>query len=129
MTLYYDLFSALNHTELYQFACLAGHAVAPSLDREALLRIIVYEDEARGDASPLDAWRTAIMQFVLAHRKQLETQLTCPAKTFDPRACFGCLDTQVVSCLVNNQANLPRIAAYRRLPVLPKGPGPCLPSR
>jgi hypothetical protein len=52
--------------------------------------------------NPFDRWRVAMARFIDDHWRMLEPQLTCPAHTRDPRACFGCLDTQVVACMVDN---------------------------
>jgi hypothetical protein len=61
---------------------------------------------------PVHALRHGIMSFLLEHWRQLETQITCPAKSKDPRSCFGCIDTQVVTCLVQNPENEHRIEMH-----------------
>jgi hypothetical protein len=112
---FYALFDRLNHTELYQLARSAGHVVMPNLARDALIRIIIHDREAPAiDEHTFDEWRLAIMRFIIDHRRVLETQITCPARTFQPDACFGCIDTQVVSCLVGNSSNLPLIQLHRK---------------
>lgn len=111
----HELFERCNHTELYQIARRAGLTVMPNLPKEALIQCIL------GDAAPppleahdLDLWRVTIMQFVLEHRQKLEAQLTCPAKTMDPHACFQCVDAQVLCCLVTNKPNMRRLVQIRR---------------
>lgn len=49
-----------------------------------------------------DSWRDAIMHFVIDYWAKLQSQVTCPAKSQDPRACYGCVDQQVYSCLEKN---------------------------
>ena len=113
----YDLFASLNHTEAYQLARRAGHAVTPALSREDLLRVLTDEvDPATLGQMPheLDEWRYALMGFIIEHRRRLESQLTCPAKSMDPRACFTCVDAQLVWCLNENKKHLHLIQLHRR---------------
>lgn len=111
----YSHFQSCNETELFQIARRAGLRVLPSLPKERLIRCLLDEEEPPpiGDHS-IDEWRITIMQFVLEHRRKIESQLTCPAKTMDPRACFGCVDAQVLSCLVNNEANMNELVTLRK---------------
>ena len=97
-----ELFGRCNHTELYQIARRGGHTVAPNLSSEALIEIIIGAEDPPRISHPVDAWRRAIMAFVIDHRQKLETQLTCPARSFREDACFGCVDAQVLTCLTSN---------------------------
>lgn len=111
----YALFERLNHTELYQIAREAGFVVMPNLSREALIRIIIRDVEPPPiPEHSVDEWRRAIMLFIIDHRKRLETQLDCPAKSFHPDACFSCVDAQVVSCLTSNASNIHLIQLHRK---------------
>jgi hypothetical protein len=106
----FHFFSRCNHSELYQLARGQGHVVLPDLSREALIRIIIGEDTPPpSTAHDIDETRLAIMRFIIDHRKKLETQLTCPARSFKEDACFGCVDAQVLSCLTSNGANNQRL--------------------
>jgi hypothetical protein len=98
----YALFDRCNHSELYQIARGNGHAVLPGVSRETLIRVIIGEVEPPAVLHDVDETRLAIMRFIIDHRKKLETQITCPARSFKPDACFGCVDAQVLSCLTNN---------------------------
>lgn len=102
---YSELFSRCNHTELYQIARNAGHVVLPNASREDLISIIIGDVQPTAVRHDIDETRIAIMKFIIDHRKKLETQLTCPAKSFKEDACFGCVDAQVISCLTSNGAN------------------------
>jgi len=114
---FYALFARLNHTELYQIAREAGHVVMPNLTREALIRIIIYDRSAPNiDEQSFDEWRWAIMRFIIDHRKRLETQISCPARSFKEDACFGCVDAQVVSCLADNAKAIHLIQLHRKKP-------------
>ena len=113
----FSLFAGCNHSELYQIARGQGHVLLPSLERDTLIRIIIGQE----DPPPLhehivDEWRHAIMGFVIDHRKSLETQIKCPASSFKPDACFGCLDQRVFSCLVTNPHQQRLIQLYKRKP-------------
>lgn len=54
------------------------------------------------------------MQFVNEYYPKLRSQLTCPAKTRDPKACYGCVDAQVYTCLVENEQMQPYIQLKRK---------------
>ncbi len=66
-------------------------------------------------SSPVNEWRDAIMEFVNEYYAKLRSQLTCPAKTRDPKACYGCVDTQVYTCLTENEQMQPFIEKYVQL--------------
>lgn len=110
----YELYERCNETELYQIARAAGLAVLPSASKDELIKYILGEEQPPPVSSEFDEWRLAIMRFVIEHRKTLEVQLRCPAKSMDPRACFQCVDQQVVSCLVENKGNLNLIQLHRK---------------
>ena len=98
----YALFSRCNHTELYQIARRNGYAVEPNFSNDALIKVIIGEVPPPDNKHDIDEWRYAIMRFLIDHRRMLETQITCPARSFQPDACFGCVDAQVVHCLISN---------------------------
>ena len=108
------LFERCNHTELYQLARRNGHVVLPSLSREALIKIIIGEEQPPAIRHDFDEWRLAIMRFIIDHRRVLETQITCPARSFKEDACFGCVDMQVVHCLTDNGPENLRLIQLRR---------------
>ena len=111
----YALFAHVNHSELYQIAREGGHVVLPSLSRETLIRVIIGAETAPPlHEHVVDEYRRAIMAFVIDHRKSLETQIKCPAKSFQPDACFGCLDQQVYSCLTSTPEQQRLIQLYKR---------------
>lgn len=108
-----ELFAPYNRTELIQACQEVGISVSPAASREELTGLLTGSIVATNPSS-MDAWRHGIMGFILDHWETLSTQLTCPAKTKDPRACFGCIDTQVVSCLNSNDRYINEIARHRR---------------
>lgn len=109
-----ELYERCNETELYQIASASGLSVAPSMSKGHLIACIVGEELPPKEAHEFDEWRLAIMGFVIEHRKRLEVQLRCPAKSMDPRACFQCVDHQVSSCLVENKQNLHLIRIHKK---------------
>jgi hypothetical protein len=111
---YYKLFTRCSHTELYQIARRAGHNVLPTLSRDELIKVIVLDAEDSKAVHDIDETRRAIMRFLIEHRKKLETQVTCPARTFEPDACFGCVDAQVICCLVSHGSDAQRIITLHK---------------
>jgi len=63
---------------------------------------------------PVDAWRDALMRFIDDFWVKIQSQLTCPAKSRDPKACYVCVDTQVYACLVKNEAVQHHIAMRKK---------------
>lgn len=98
----YRLFDRCNRTELYQIARNAGHSVLPNMSKDYLIRVILQDEPPPPLNHEIDLWRRAIMRFIIEHRRVLETQITCPAKSFQEDACSGCVDAQVIHCLTSN---------------------------
>lgn len=113
-TTYSELFARFNWTELYEMARRAGLNISPTHQREELISFLSGEAEPPSAVPEIDRWRYGIMGFLLAHWRAVETQLTCPAKTKDPKACFNCLDQQVISCLVQNKNDIGLIQLHRK---------------
>lgn len=112
---FYRLFDRCNATELYQIARRNGFVVLPSVRREDLIRIIIGEQEPPPlEKHEIDEYRFAIMRFLIDHRRRLETQLDCPARSFQPDACFACVDTQVMHCLTSNGKENQRLIQLRK---------------
>ncbi len=109
-----ELFEQFNHTELYQMARSAGLVVSPATRKEDLIKYVLGEAEPPEGAHEIDRWRHGIMGFLLQHWRAVETQLTCPARTKDPRACFSCIDAQVVTCLVQNETDVHLIQVHKK---------------
>jgi len=109
-------FRKCSHTELYQIARRAGHNVHPLYSREQLIKVITLEEEGSSTPNEFDEIRLAIMRHLIEHRKRLETQITCPAKSFLPDACFGCVDAQVAHCYVNNGEDNQRLIQLHKKP-------------
>jgi hypothetical protein len=99
------IFDALNHTELYQLCRGAEIYVSPDATREKMVAYLSGEEEPELVQHPIDDWRHGLMRFVIDYWKKLETQITCPAKSRDPKACFQCIDTRVIACVVTNEPN------------------------
>jgi hypothetical protein len=111
----HNLFDPYNRTELHQLCQANGIRIARDTPREEMVRLLLGEATMHPDQySDLDEWRHAIMGFVLDHWDRLSTQLTCPAKSGDPKACFGCVDSRVQYCLDKNERYLPQIRLHRK---------------
>lgn len=101
-----------NHTELLQVCQRAGIPVVPTYSKEQLIALLEGLEEPQQDQFNdfiVNMWRDAIMAFVIEYWARLRSQLVCPAKTGDPRACYGCVDAQVYACLVENEQMQPFI--------------------
>jgi len=98
-----ELFAHCNHTELYQICRRLGLQIPPATPREELIAYLTGDKEVpEGAHNEIDFWRLAIMSFLLDHWQVVRSQLECPAKSGDERACFNCQDAQVISCIVQN---------------------------
>lgn len=106
-------FDRCNHTELYQLCRRLSLPALPSMGREQLAGLLVGE-ELPPALHPFDPWRHGLAGFVLGHWHVLQNQVSCPLKSKDPLSCFGCLDTQVVSCVVGNPKNEHLIQIHRK---------------
>jgi hypothetical protein len=95
-------FDACNHTELLQLCVRAGLQVPPATPKEMLIAYLTGEEAPPAEKNNVDTWRHGIMGFLLDHWAAVRPQLSCPAKSGDPRSCFNCEDPQVISCLVDN---------------------------
>lgn len=115
-----DLFRAYrdcNHTELYQLCRARGLKIPPNATREELMVLHFYGTNDFNPASlhnEFDSWRHGLAGFVLDHWTRLQNQVTCPLRSKDPLSCFGCLDTQVVTCIIGNPSNELNIERYKK---------------
>lgn len=115
-------FDRYNYTELQQVCAMAGILVRPNEAAEEMIAYIEGTKEppeyTEGDHA-IHIWRSAIAAFLTEQWRNIETQITCPAKALkdpinpNPRPCFGCTDTQVIACLTENRQNESMIAKHR----------------
>jgi hypothetical protein len=117
---------ALNHTELYQTCREAGIIAHPRATREELISYLLGEAESpifTEDNHPIHRFRIAVIGFLNEYWATLAPQVKCPAKTLrdpvnpTPRPCFGCVDTQVIACLVENSSSTEKLISIH----LPRG--------
>lgn len=95
-----------NHTELFQLCRRAEIPVLPNYPRELLIALLEGTTQPTPVDHPTDRWRDALMAFVNDYYVKLRSQLDCPAKSRDPKACYGCVDTQVYTCLATNESSI-----------------------
>ena len=86
----------LNATEL-QALCRGAGLETGSRNTEVLAPAVLGEREV--PPNPMDKRRLQMMRYILKHWAAVESQLSCPARSGDPRACFGCTDIQVGICI------------------------------
>jgi len=109
-----ELLGACNHTELHQICRRMDIHVRPTASREDMIDYICGNDEPPPPWHGINAWRHALMGFVLDNWELIRSQISCPAKSGDPRACFGCTDTQVMFCVVDNHDNESLIQLHKK---------------
>lgn len=96
------LLDDVNLSELVLLAQDEDPGAHRGLGRELLYKIILVEHDEALPTQKVDKVRLAVMGYVLDHWKQVKPQLSCPAKTQDPKACFRCSDVQAVECALDN---------------------------
>lgn len=110
-----EVLERCNHTELYQLCREQDIRAAPSSTRDQLISYLAGEAEPPAtEYNEIDSWRHGIMGFLLDHWEVVRSQLECPAQSGDPRACFGCVDAMVLSCVTDNEQNEMLIQLKRR---------------
>lgn len=113
----------MNRTELYQLCRKAGFNVHPGTDKQYLIGYLLgsYEPPPLNDAThPVDRWRRGLISFVLDFWDRIHAQLKCPARNLNhpdetkrnTRPCYGCLDQQVMTCVVHNARNEETLRRY-----------------
>jgi len=107
-------FAQCNETELYQICRRAGIPVAPGTSKEKMIALLLGEEEPEEVTNVFDGWRDGIMRFLLDYWSKVESQLTCPAKSGDPKSCYQCVDAQVISCIVQQSPYDQKLILLRR---------------
>jgi hypothetical protein len=69
--------------------------------------------EPSKETNEIDLWRSGIKGFVQQMWAKLQPQITCPIRS-NIDACHGCLDAQVVTCVVEQKKNEPLIQLHRK---------------
>lgn len=95
------LLSQANATELYQICRAQGISVKPQQPRAVYMEALLQAPATAQDLNqnPVDEWRQLQSAFVEKHWQTLRAQITCPISSGDFKACWGCLDMQVMSCV------------------------------
>jgi hypothetical protein len=91
----------VNLSELVLIAKEVNADAHRGLGREALLAIIEL-GEVKLPQRLINKKRLAVMQYINDNWKAVSYQVSCPAKTQSPTACFGCSDLQAVTCVLDN---------------------------
>lgn len=95
-------YESLNISELVTIALELEPEAHRGMPRDLLIQIIEGESP-RVPERTLNKKRLKIMSFINEHWLQVAYQVSCPAKSRDPRACFSCCDMQAVMCSVTNE--------------------------
>lgn len=109
----FEALSACNRTELYQLCKKAGLNPPTSASRADLIQYYLGEKEPPQEVNTIDLWRRGLKGFVSERWAVLQPQLVCPIR-HDINACKGCLDTQVIACVVEQRHYEPLIQLHRK---------------
>lgn len=97
-----DALLKYNRTELYQTCRKVGIPVHPTASVEKMVDCLLGIDVPEARSHAIDEIRYAQMDFLREHRSTLGLQIRCPAQSMERTACFSCVDTQVLSCLLSS---------------------------
>jgi hypothetical protein len=96
--------AAMNLSELVVIAQNFAPEAHRGLSRELLISIIEnHDNEVELPQRTINKKRLRIMRYVNDNWGQVEYQVSCPAKTRDPHACFVCTDVQTAECVLQNR--------------------------
>lgn len=93
----------LNHTELVALARMIDPHVTRGYDRFALIAILDEDEDLNLDKPAVDFARDDIYQMVNHYWHQVESLISCPMKSREARACYGCSEIQVAECTISNE--------------------------
>src|SRR5262245_16995654 len=105
---FYEDLRRCNRTELYQLCKRAGLNPRPGATHEELCELLRGDRAPSTETNEIDLWRPGLKGFVQQRCAVLQPQLTCPIRQ-NIDACKGCLDTQVVTCVVEQRTQEPLI--------------------
>lgn len=94
-------YAELNTSELLAMAGEFNPRVHRGLPRELLIQIIEGADVELPERV-INKKRLRIMGYINEHWAAVSYQISCPARSQDPYACFGCSDLQAASCVLAN---------------------------
>lgn len=133
-----EFYEACNATELYQLCTRVGLMVSPAMPREKLVSYLIGEEVPPALEHPVHVWRNGLIGLIEDYWTSIEAQLRCPAKELGPptkegeppkpdpsdpktpRACYRCVDTRVLACLVENAKHENLIQLHRKMTVTPQ---------
>jgi hypothetical protein len=108
-----EALSRCNRTELYQLCKGAKLNPPPGATRDQLIGYLSGGLEPTKEINEIDLWRQGLKGFVEDHWSVLQPQLTCPIRQ-DINACQGCLDAQVINCVVEQRECESLIQLHRK---------------
>lgn len=130
-----EFFEACNRTELYQLCARVGLSASPATPREKLVSYLLGAENPPAVEHPVHVWRNGLVGLIQDYWTGIEAQLRCPAKELgppakegeppkpdpsdykSPLACYRCIDTRVIACLVENASHEGLIQLHRKMPV------------
>lgn len=133
-----EFYEACNRTELYQLCARVGLVVSPAAPREKLVSYLLGVEEPPSLEHPVHVWRNGLIGLIQDYWTGIEAQLRCPAKELGPPArdgepekpdpsdykspiaCYRCVETRVISCLVENEPHEGLIQLHRKMTIPPR---------
>lgn len=104
-----------NRTELQNMCRRAGTPFDPAWTKDTLAKALLGMVQASRE-NPIDSMRDGIMRYLIDHRRSLSAQITCPARSFDPKACYGCPDARPIHCFITQHPATQTQMEMRRKP-------------
>lgn len=100
-------YDRLNRSELATIAQELDAEAHRFLSRDILIRVIEGEQPPLPERT-INKRRLQVMNYVNENWDQVMYQVSCPAKSRDPRACFNCCDVQAIECISLNTDKIGR---------------------
>ncbi len=91
-----------NLTELVQLAQAFEPEAHRGLGRE-LLEAIIRGEQITLPQRSINKKRLKITSYLDENWEQVGSLVSCPARSREPWACFGCSDVQTASCILDNK--------------------------
>lgn len=92
----------LNLTELVSIASAINPEAHRALPRE-ILEVIALGEEIELPQRTLNKKRLQVMSLINERWASMRYQISCPAISRHPEACFNCSDLQISSCTLDNR--------------------------
>lgn len=94
----------------------AGIQFDPTWARSTLIKALYGAVETERQ-HPIDNLRDGLMAYLIERRATLAAQLSCPASSFDPKACYSCNDLMPLFCTLQQKPETQQLIQLKRKPI------------